>query len=650
MEIKSLEFEIPLISFIFILLLSIVYFSKKKVKLIENKTYEVILISSLISSILDTIIHLISALNTLDTLNNKYYFFIDYTNKIISTIFVIVFSCLLAYTIIISYKKIKENPKKLFIGLIIANIIFFLIVNFTHIQILEFGTVRNVTGLTILLGYIVVALLLIINIFITLINFNKTDKRYYAIFSILFMLIILYLLSLIFKGLIIYDLILALLCYIMYFTIENPDLKTIAELNVAKEQAEKASRAKSDFLSSMSHEIRTPLNAIVGLSEDMGNRKDCPLDMQEDLKDVVQSSRTLLEIVGNIIDINKIESGKLEITEEPYNFKKEITSLTKIVGTKIGNKEIEYIINLSNDIPDELIGDRYHIKQIINNLLSNAIKYTEKGKVELTIKCKNENNICNLMIICEDTGKGIKQEDISKLFTKFERLDVELNTTTEGTGLGLAITKQLVDMMGGKISVESNYAQGSTFTVTIPQKFSSNQIMDFENKLEENQAISLKKVLIVDDNKLNIKVAARSLDNQKFEVEECYNGEECLDKIKSGKKYDLILMDIMMPIMNGEECFDHLKKINGFNTPVIAVTADAVAGAKEKYLSEGFTEYLAKPFTRDQMNEKLHKIFSKEPESKINNWEEVPSYLIKNDKAIKLENTDIIYTINSKNE
>ncbi len=368
----------------------------------------------------------------------------------------------------------------------------------------------------------------------------------------------------------------------------------------------------------MSHEIRTPLNAIVGLSEDMADRENCPSDMREDLNDIVSASRTLLEIVGNIMDIHKIESDKMEIIEVPYHFKEEILPLVRVMGTRIGDKQIEYKINIAEDIPYELIGDKGHIKEIISNLLSNAIKYTEKGYVELNVHCVNQEGTCILFISVKDTGRGIKKENIEKLFTKFERLDVERNTTTEGTGLGLAITKKLVEMMGGKINVESEFKKGSIFMVQIPQRISKQ-----ERELTDTQIISAteiglslkkekykgKKVLIVDDNKLNIKVARRALADFSFEIEECYNGQECLDKIKNKNMYDLILMDIMMPVMSGEAAMLELKKIEKFETPVIALTADAVSGAKEKYMRVGFTDYIAKPFTKDQIKMKLDEIF-----------------------------------------
>ena len=403
----------------------------------------------------------------------------------------------------------------------------------------------------------------------------------------------------------------SLICFLMFFTIENPDVRMLEKLEISKTQAENANRAKSDFLSSMSHDIRTPLSTIIGLSEDIGTyEKELPKQVKEDNNDIISASQTLLDIVDNILDINSIERDKIEITNITYNPIKEIKTIAKRNTNKIGEKPIEFKLELAEDIPFELFGDKDHIKKIINTLLSNSVKYTEEGMIGLSVKCINKNDICNLIIVVQDTGSGINDEDIDRIFNKKDK-----NAVTDGTKLGLTFVKKLVDMMGGKINVQSNYGNGSMFIVNIPQRISKmvddeninieEALLNIENNIQDGRN---KRILIVDDDVLNIKVARRALSAFHFEIDDVTSGKKCIDLIEQGKTYDLILMDIMMPKMSGEATLKKLKEKDGFNTPVIALTADALTGAKEKYKSVGFVDYIAKPFNRKQIKEKIDKI------------------------------------------
>ena len=521
--------------------------------------------------------------------------------------------CMLIYNIYLL--KIKENSKKIFSYTLIAfGLVISIAAYFAPLTVINTEELLDGYGASYNIVYTTTIVLFIIIVFTCIKRFIEEKKLIKNIPSVVLILLFIvgFLIREVFPSVMFECFFYSYVLLIMYFTIENPDVKMLEQISLAKDQAEKANAAKTDFLSSMSHEIRTPLNAIVGFSEAIKEEETLEAAKQ-DAKDIILASQNLLEIVNGILDISKIEANKMEIVNTEYDLVEECKLIAKLIKPRIGEKPIELEVNIAPDIPHTLYGDKSKVKEILSNLLTNAVKYTESGTISFNVSCINKNDECSLVFSVEDTGRGIKPEKIDHLFKKFERLEEDRNTTVEGAGLGLAITKSLVEMMDGKIIVQSVFGSGSKFTVYLKQKIIPEKRYHLNSDFaKEPLDLSGKRILIVDDNELNIKVAERLLKKYNLIIDTCSSGISCLEKIQDGEIYDLILMDDMMPKMSGTETLHLLKEIPSFKTRVVALTANAIEGMKEKYLSVGFDDYLSKPMENKEVDRILRKFLNKE--------------------------------------
>ena len=604
----------------YIILVSIMYFGKKNVNTIENRIFGVMIFDTFIVLILDILSRLYAIYYPITTFSNFFFKF----NIFSFAGYLILYSY---YVFALTSSKnaglvdYKENPNRDYFKTSTLLMILFLLL--TMCVIIPLPITLTVEAETLIVGgtamyatYITGVCCVISWILMTLMVKDKTRrKKLIPIYFFIVFATITIALQFLIPQICFVSTMIAFITVVTFYTIENPDVNIVQKLNIAKRDAEAANKTKTDFLSSMSHEIRTPLNAIVGFGQALA-KEDISGTAKEEVHDIIMASNTLLEIVNGILDISKIESNKIEIVNNEYSTKKLINEITSLINARIGSKPIDFKILVDDKLPAVLYGDQMRVKQIMINLLTNAVKYTNEGRILFQLKANNVKDICKLTIEVADTGIGMTEENLKQLFTKFQRFDITKNLNIEGTGLGMAITKGLIDLMNGTIDVKSKYESGTTFIVTIEQKIVQMKLDEVEDESIGQVTVfnaAGSRVLVVDDNKINLKVAERLLSDYNITVETANSGSECIDMILDGKKYDFIFMDIMMPKMNGIETLENLKNIVGFNMPVVALTADVISGMEEKYISKGFDDCLAKPIVEEELYHLLRKFLKEVP-------------------------------------
>lgn len=605
-------------SLFYLILLLMIFLKKKRISYTQGTIYKYLLVLSMVACLFELVgFFLIERVASLALER-----FIRRTAVVSILMFIYL---LFIYTVVVA-KKLSFNSfkdffknNKLLVGVSFVFFAVFIVYYFLPYIPLDLNNIIFLQGDIILVTLIPFTAIMISFMVYFGLKARKTLTRQelFAYFGISIIFAVMVTLQLIFNNVSFLPMGSVLMCYLIYFCIENPDIKIINELESSKTEIDKSNRTKTDFLSNMTYEVKGPMNIISSISDALLNLPKFDLvSARSDIQQIQTASNNLIDIVNNILDISKIESGEDQVQNKDYSINTLINELTVVGNKKIGAKPVKLLVNVDNNISSVVSGDYGKLYQVLLNVLSNAIKFTDVGKITLSVNSTKNNGFEDIVFKINDTGVGIKEEDTNKIFNKFGKTDNVADV--DGSGLGLAITKKYIELLGGKIWFESQYRVGSTFYVSISQKIVDQKPLGEVLKTEkpastmEKLDCSAYTALIVDDNLLNIKVAKRLLEGYKFKVESVTSGQECVYKIKEDAKYDIIFMDHMMPEMDGIETLHVLKKLDGYELPpIVALTANAIAGMKEMYLNEGFDEYLSKPINTTELNRIINLYFNK---------------------------------------
>ena len=560
---------LPVTAFLLSFVLLVIYFSKKRVHLFENSIYILMIFSILMDSALVSLlfynyytnynVSLVSLLNKLD-----YVFLIIWSSSLMLYIFVITYK---------ERKRFKRLLKKVSTSVIVLDIIMFVVVFNSKIDLIIKDSIHQTAqGEAVILSIIFCLFYILVSLLIVLFNLKKINIKHLPVFVIIFTAILIAIFFSVNPYLIIISIGLTIDNFIMYFTIENPDIKLINELELAKDNLENANLVKSEFLRSMSHEIRTPMNQIIGCASVIEMEDNLSEESKDVLNDLVNSTNSLLDVCNGIINVSQIESGNVDILISGYNPKEVIEDIINLNKKRLTNKDVEIVSNYS-ELPDVVYGDKDKVKQIVSNLLSNAIKYTDKGKIEVSVSSSVKKDKCDIEIVVKDTGKGISEENIDLIFNKFGKL--EKNSDTLGLGLGLFITKNLVNILGGNICVTSELGKGSEFKV-----FLHESLVDTSTKLD----LSSVNIMIIHSSNMIKAFLKNSIMKYEIKVNDFSNGVEAIKELKR-VDYDVVIIDKYISDVKLEELVRTIKDISS-NIKIMVIGNEENIDYVDMFVSE----------------------------------------------------------------
>ena len=597
------ELQLPICAAIFLALLCIVYFSKERLNLIENRLYSVMLVTGLIDSIIIIIERLLVLNGDITTVSSGTKFILQCTNKLDFLVLIIYTTCAFLYTLLITYPNMKEKIKKLINVTLVLDIIVYLIILMSDVDLITNGSIISVSGQAIVITYVFGGLYLIISMLMALLNIGKLTKRHIPIISAIFILMILVLIFRSNPYIMIISITIAFVNYLMFFTIENPDIKMIEELTKAKALVEKNNNDKSIFIFNTTQQIRYPLNMIDQRADQILDEDNLD-EIKNMAVDIKNAKQRISYVLNGAMDVSTIDAKKIKIVDSKYSLSNLLTEICLKFKSMATEKNLEFRKNIEESLPETLYGDSIRLKQIISALLLNAIKYTKEGFVELNVNTVITYDVCRLVISVKDSGIGVNAEKLNKIFSQNDDTKIEDVDSKEMT---LDTVKKVVNLIGGTVTVRSEKNKGSEFTLIVDQKIASSDDK-IDNIINEYKKLEDKiKILLVDDNEEERTLLTKKLGGiSKLTIAK--NGEECLKRIRNKEKYDVLLIKESMEKLDAYQTIKKAKALE-FVPDKIIVLADNKE--EEKKLTTNGIDAISRDTPEQQFIKKLNNIIKK---------------------------------------